>query len=147
MKNQNQRINILARSYCCLLTSVHYSAFVELWYRMVLHFCHFFLRFPISLPAMSLSQAGSSDRMKLFTECAMISRILVSRRFASRFPFSHNEEQSQSVMMVGTPIVSLGPLLRTFRCFGGKVHKCETLNYLPHFAEKSCKYLHPQLPL
>ena len=37
-----QRINILARSYCCLLTSVHYSAFVELWYRMVLHFlCSF----------------------------------------------------------------------------------------------------------
>ena len=68
MKNQNQRINILARSYCCLLTSVHYSAFVELWYRMVLHFCHFFLRFPISLLAMSLSQAGSSDRMHQATE-------------------------------------------------------------------------------
>ena len=67
-------------SYSCLLTSV------------VLNFRHFFLRFPISFPAMSLFKAGSSDRTKLFTECTMINQILVSRLFAGRFPFSHEEQ-------------------------------------------------------
>ena len=45
-------------------------------------------------------------------------------------------------MMVGTQqstvsLGSLGPFLRTCRrsrCFGRKVHNCETWNYLPHFA-------------
>ena len=48
---------------------------------------------PLSIEtfAMSLFQAGSSDRMKLSTECAMISQILVSRFFAGRFPLSHEE--------------------------------------------------------
>ena len=122
-----------------LTVLVNVSAIVDLC-RMVLGFCHIFLRFPISFPAMSLFQTGSSDRMKLFTECAMISQILACRLFASRFPFSN--EEGYSVMMVGTQqstvsLGSLGPFLRTCRrsrCFGRKVHNCETWSYLPHFA-------------
>ena len=66
------------------------SGCVEL-YRMVLHFCHILLRFPMSFGAMSLFEAGSSDRMKLFTECAMVSQILVFRLFAGGCPLSHEE--------------------------------------------------------
>ena len=58
---------------------------------MVLHFCHSFLRFPMSFGAMSLFEAGSSDRMKLFTERAMVSQILAFRLFAGRCPWGHEE--------------------------------------------------------
>ena len=69
---------------------------------------------------MSPFQAGSSDRMKLSKECAMINQILLSRLFLGHFPLSH-EEQLQSLVMVGTSeakvmsLGSLGPFLRTFR--------------------------------
>ena len=59
---------------------------------MVLSFCHIFLRFPISTFAMSPFQAGSSDRMKLSKECAMINQILLSRLFLGHFPLSHEEQ-------------------------------------------------------
>ena len=59
---------------------------------MVLHVCHIFLRFPMSFGAMSLFEAASSDRMKLFTECAMVSQILVFRLFAGGSPLSHEEQ-------------------------------------------------------
>ena len=69
----------------------------------------------MSFGAMSLFEAGSSDRMKLFTECTMIGQILAFRLFASRFPFSNEERQSVIVMVTPEVTVSLGPLLRTFR--------------------------------
>ena len=63
---------------------------VEL-YGMVLHFCRILLRFPMCFGAMSLFEASSSDRMKLFTECAMVSQILAFRLFAGASPLSHEE--------------------------------------------------------
>ena len=45
----------------------------------------------MSFGAMSLFEAGSSDRMKLFTERAMVSQILAFRLFAGGCPWGHEE--------------------------------------------------------